>query len=73
MTISSNELVKAITDISAMIDGVNLSLERAREIREKLLLSGTVQETLGLDALIDLLIKDRGELKDAITEAQRKL
>ena len=73
MTISSNELVKAITDTSSMIDGVNLSLERAREIREKLLLSGTVQETLGLDALIDLLIKDRGELKDAITEAQRRL
>ena len=73
MTITSNELVKAITDVSAMIDGVNLSLERAREVREKLLLSGTVQETLGLDALIDLLIKDRGELKDAITEAQRRL
>lgn len=61
-----------ILDISSMIDGVDIGLERARELRERMLLQGH-QETLGLDALIEILLKDKAELKTAMDELRRKL
>lgn len=66
------KLEKQIMELSSMIDGVNIGLERARELREKMLLQGT-QETLGLDALIEILRKDNAELKTAMDELRRKL
>ncbi len=59
-------------ELSSMIDGVDIGLERARELREKMLLQGT-QETLGLDALIGILRKDKAELKAAMKELQKGL
>ena len=68
----TEKLEEQIMRLSNMIDGINIGLERARELREKLLLSGQ-QETLGLDALLELLRKDKGELSDAMKELQKRL
>ena len=68
----TEKLEEQIIRLSNMIDGINIGLERARELREKLLLSGQ-QETLGLDALLELLRKDKGELSDAMKELQKRL
>ena len=75
MTAKKNKLElleKQIVELSSMIDGMNIGIERARELREKLLLSGQ-QETLGLDALIDLLRKDKAELEEAMKELRKEL
>lgn len=68
----TTKLERQIMELSSMIDGINIGLERARELREKLLLSGQ-QETLGLDALIEILRKDKAEIKAAMKELQRRL
>ena len=66
------KLENQIMELSSMIDGVDIGIQRARELREKLLLLGE-QETLGLDALIDILRKDKVELKEAMKELQKRL
>ena len=68
----TENLEKQILELSSMIDGIDIGIERARELREKLLLSGQ-QETLGLDALIELLRKDKAELKEAMSVLQKEL
>jgi len=55
-----------------MIDGINIAHERARELRERMLLEGT-QETLGLDALIGILRSDKKELEAAMKELRKGL
>lgn len=66
------KIEKQILEISSMIDGVNIGIERARELRERMLLQGE-QETLGLDALIEILRKDKAELKEAMSVLQKEL
>lgn len=66
------KLETQIMELSSMIDGLDIGIERARELRERMLLDGT-QETLGLDALIGILRKDKDELKSAMKELQRRL
>lgn len=66
------KLENQILNLESMIDGVNIGLERAREIREKLLFQGE-QETLGLDALIGILRKDKAELKTAMDDLRKGL
>ena len=68
----TEKIENQIMEISSMIDGINIGLERARELREKMLLQGT-QETLGLDALIGILRKDKAELKEAMNELRKGL
>jgi len=58
--------------MESMIDGVKIGIERARELRERMLLDGT-QETLGLDALIGILRKDKKELEAAMQELRKGL
>lgn len=63
---------KQILEISAMIDGVNIGIERAREIREKMLFEG-IQETIGLDALLGVLRRDQKELEGSMKELRKGL
>jgi len=69
---NTNEITAKILAIGSMIDGLDIGLERARELREKLLLSGQY-ENMGLDILIEILGKDKSELKDAMKELQKRL
>lgn len=66
------KLENEIMELSSMIDGVKIGIERARELRERMVLDGA-QETLGLDALIGILRKDKDELKSAMKELQKRL
>lgn len=61
-----------IIELGHMVDGINIALERARELREKLLFSGQ-QETLGLDSLIELLRKDKAELRQSKIALRKEL
>lgn len=58
--------------MESMINGVEIGIERARELRERMLLDGE-QETLGLDALIGILRKDKKELESAMKELRKGL
>jgi len=66
------KLQQEIMELSSMIDGINIAHERARELRERMLLEGT-QETLGLDALIGILRSDKKELEAAMKELRKGL
>ena len=68
----TEKIEKQILEISSIIDGVNIGLERARELREKLLLSGQ-QETLGLDALIEIVRGDKADLLHTMKKLQARL
>lgn len=68
----TEEIETQIIRLSSMIDGINIGLERAKELREKLVLLGE-DETIGLDGLISILRKDKAELLSSMKELQKRL
>ena len=74
----TEKLEEQIMRLSNMIDGINIALERAKELREKFFFNYEPFEsseplTFGLDTLIGLLRKDKGELSDAMKAIQKRL
>ena len=74
----TEKLEEQIMRLSNMIDGINIALERATELREKFFFNYEPFEsseplTFGLDAVIELLRKDKGELSDAMKALQKRL
>lgn len=66
------KITEQILGLSSMIDGIDIGLERARELREKLLLAGQ-DENMGLDILLEILRKDKKELEATMKELQKRL
>ena len=67
-----------IMELSSMIDGINIALERAKELREKFCFNYEPFEsseplTFSLDTLIELLRSDKKELEGTMKELQRRL
>ena len=74
----TTKLEEQIMRLSTMIDGINIALERAKELREKFFFNYEPFEsseplTFSLDTLIELLRKDKGELSDAMKAIQKRL
>lgn len=67
-----------IMELSSMIDGIDIALERAKELREKFIFNYEPFEsseplTFSLDTLIEILRKDKKELEAAMRELQLRL
>jgi len=67
-----------IMELSSMIDGIDIALERAKELRERFFFNYEPFEsseplTFSLDTLIELLRSDKKELEGAKKELQRRL
>jgi len=72
------ELEGAILIIEAMIDGLTIGIERAKELREKFIFDYEPFEnsealTFSLESLIVIFENDRIELKAQMKEAKEKL
>ena len=72
------KLETEIMQLSNMIDGINIALERAKELREKFFFNYEPFEsseplTFSLDTLIELLRSDKKELEAAMKKLKRKL
>ena len=74
----TEKLETEIMQYSNMIDGINIALERAKELREKFFFNYEPFEsseplTFSLDTLIELLRSDKKELEAAMKKLQRRL
>lgn len=72
------KLETSIMQLSNMVDGLDIAIERAKELREKLLFDPAPFEnsdglTFVLDALIGALRKDKAELDQSKKELQKQL
>ena len=72
------DLERAILNIEAMIDGLTIGIERAKELREKFIFNYEPFEnsealTFSLDCLILLFENDRIELGTQMKEAKKEL
>lgn len=74
----TEEIETQIMRLSWMVDGINIALERAKELREKFFFNYEPFEsseplTFSLDTLIELLRKDKGELTESMKKLQKRL
>jgi len=74
----TTKLEAEIMELSNMIDGINIAIDRAKELLEKFFFNYEPFEspeplTFSLDTLIELLRKDERELKEAMKELQKGL
>lgn len=72
------KLERGILEISHMMDGLDIAMERAREYKEKFIFNYEPFEsseplTFSLDVLIGVLRKDKAELKTARDELRKEL
>lgn len=72
------KLETEIMQLSNMIDGINIALERAKEFREKFIFNhepfeSSEEVTFGLETFIGVLRKDKAELKTAMETLQKRL
>lgn len=72
------KLETEIMQLSNMIDGIDIALERAKELREKFFFNyepfdSSEPLTFSLDTLIELLRKDKKELEASMKELQKRL
>ena len=73
-----NKIESQIIEISNMIDGLDISLERIKELKERLIFNhepfdSSEEMTFALDTLRAILRKDREELKTSLETLQKKL
>lgn len=74
-----NELQRKILTIESLNDGIKSSIERARELRERMILTNddpeesTEEIGFSLEILIEILRKDSEELTTAMKELQKEL
>ena len=78
MTKSQSQLREAIKELSSMVDGVNIALERARELKERFEFNYEPFEdsyalVFALDVLIQRLRDDKTELETEMRNGQRQL
>ena len=73
-----NKIESQIHELSNMIDGLDISLERIKELTERIIFNhypfeSSEEMTFSLETLRTILQKDRGELKATMKELQKQL
>jgi len=74
MTITEQQIIS----ISNMIDGIDISISRIQELKERFIFNhdpfdSSEEMTFALDVIRDILVKDSRELKVEMRKLQKKL